>query len=53
MAALAGTAVPVPTVHALCEDRGVLGQSFYVMDYCEGRVIDTDDLDVGPACFII
>lgn len=45
MAALANTAVPVPTVHALCEDSSVLGQAFYVMDYCEGRVIDTEDLD--------
>jgi aminoglycoside phosphotransferase (APT) family kinase protein len=38
MAALAGTDVPVPRVHALCEDDGVIGSAFYVMDYLEGRI---------------
>jgi len=38
MRALAGSAVPVPTVHALCEDPGVIGSAFYVMDFVEGRV---------------
>ncbi len=36
--ALAGSAVPVPTAHVLCEDEGVIGQMFYVMDHVEGRV---------------
>lgn len=36
--ALAGTAVPVPKVHALCTDPGVLGSMFYVMDFIEGRI---------------
>jgi aminoglycoside phosphotransferase (APT) family kinase protein len=36
--ALAGSAVPVPPVHLLCEDTGVIGQMFYVMDYVPGRV---------------
>ena len=38
MAALAGTDVPVPRVHALCEDAGVIGSTFVVMDLVEGRV---------------
>jgi aminoglycoside phosphotransferase (APT) family kinase protein len=38
LAALAGTGVPVPKVHALCEDPAVIGSAFYVMDYVEGRI---------------
>jgi aminoglycoside phosphotransferase (APT) family kinase protein len=36
--ALQGTGVPVPFVHALCEDAGVIGTAFFVMDHVEGRV---------------
>jgi aminoglycoside phosphotransferase (APT) family kinase protein len=36
--ALAGTGVPVPRVYALCEDDGVIGSAFYVMEFVEGRV---------------
>ncbi len=38
MAALASTSVPVPRVHALCEDDSVLGSAFYVMEFVPGRV---------------
>lgn len=38
MRALAGSAVPVPRMHALCEDPAVIGSAFYVMDFVEGRV---------------
>jgi len=38
MAALAGTAVPVPRVLHLCEDRDLIGSMFYVMEYCDGRI---------------
>ena len=38
MQALAGTDVPVPAMHALCEDPGVIGSPFYLMDFIEGRV---------------
>jgi aminoglycoside phosphotransferase (APT) family kinase protein len=38
MRALAGTAVPVPRVHLLCEDAKVIGTAFYVMDYHDGRI---------------
>ncbi len=39
MRALAGTGVPVPRMHALCEDDTVIGSAFYVMDFVEGRVL--------------
>ena len=38
LGALKGSAVPVPRMHALCEDPSVIGSPFYVMDYVEGRV---------------
>ncbi|MCA0900315.1 MULTISPECIES: phosphotransferase [Microbulbifer] len=36
--ALANTAVPVPEVFHLCEDRDVIGSMFYVMSHMEGRI---------------
>ena len=39
MTALAGTAVPVPRTYALCEDEGVIGTAFFVMEHAEGRVV--------------
>ena len=39
MRALAGSDVPVPRVHALCEDVGVTGSMFFVMDLVPGRVL--------------
>ena len=39
MQALASTDVPVPRVHALCQDDAVLGSAFYVMDFVPGRVL--------------
>lgn len=39
MQALAGTAVPVPRMHVLCEDESVIGRAFYVMEHVEGRVL--------------
>ena len=38
MRALSGTAVPVPEVHALCEDDAVIGSAFYVMEFLDGRI---------------
>jgi aminoglycoside phosphotransferase (APT) family kinase protein len=38
MKALAGTGVPVPRVRCLCEDDGVIGTTFYVMDFVPGRI---------------
>ena len=39
MKALAPTDVPVPKMHALCEDPEVIGTPFFVCDYVEGRVL--------------
>ena len=39
MSALAGSAVPVPQMLALCEDESVIGRAFYVMQCVEGRVL--------------
>nr|XP_036870444.1 acyl-CoA dehydrogenase family member 10 isoform X2 [Manis javanica] len=38
MKALANAGVPVPTVLGLCEDSGVIGTPFYVMEYCPGVI---------------
>jgi aminoglycoside phosphotransferase (APT) family kinase protein len=38
MGALAGTAVPVPRMHVLCDDESVIGRAFYVMEFVDGRV---------------
>ena len=37
--ALLDSAVPVARTHLLCEDKNIIGQIFYVMDYVPGRVI--------------
>ena len=39
MNALAGTAIPVPPLVALCADESVIGAPFYVMDYVDGHVV--------------
>jgi len=48
MSALAPTPVPVPAMVTLCEDPGVIGVPFYVMEYVEGSILrrtkDTDKL---------
>ncbi len=38
MTALSGTAVPVARTHGLCEDADVIGSTFFVMDFVDGRV---------------
>ena len=38
LAALGKTNVPVPRVHALCQDASVIGSDFYVMDFVPGRI---------------
>jgi aminoglycoside phosphotransferase (APT) family kinase protein len=50
MKALAETDVPVPRMHVLCDDERVIGTSFYVMDYLEGRIFRDPQLPgVAPA----
>ncbi len=39
MDALANTDVPVAKMFALCDDESVIGRSFYVMEFIEGRVL--------------
>jgi aminoglycoside phosphotransferase (APT) family kinase protein len=38
LTALSTTDVPVPGVHLLCEEGGVIGTPFYLMDYVRGRL---------------
>lgn len=38
LTALRGTSVPVARTHGLCEDADVIGSTFYVMDFVDGRV---------------
>ena len=39
LSALGAQGFPVPRVHALCEDQGVIGTAFYAMDLVPGRII--------------
>ncbi|MFH0934877.1 MAG: phosphotransferase family protein [Pseudomonadota bacterium] len=39
ISALGKVDIPVPKTYALCEDEGVIGRAFYVMDCVEGRVL--------------
>ncbi|MFP1155035.1 phosphotransferase family protein [Mycobacterium sherrisii] len=43
MAALHGTAVPVPAVYAHCAATNVIGAPFYVMEFVDGAVYRTAD----------
>jgi aminoglycoside phosphotransferase (APT) family kinase protein len=38
MKALGAAGFPVPVMRALCQDEGVIGTAFYVMDFMEGRI---------------
>jgi aminoglycoside phosphotransferase (APT) family kinase protein len=50
MKALAGTGVPVPQMHVLCEDESVIGRAFYIMEFVAGRVLWNQALpDMSPA----
>jgi aminoglycoside phosphotransferase (APT) family kinase protein len=50
MRALARTAIPVPRVYALCEDDAIIGSSFYVMEFLDGRIFWDQRLPgLGPA----
>jgi aminoglycoside phosphotransferase (APT) family kinase protein len=39
MTALARAGIPVPKTLALCEDEGLIGRAFFVMECVEGRVL--------------
>ena len=50
MAALTATDVPVPRMLHLCEDKGVIGTLFYVMEALDGRVVhDSSIPGASPA----
>ena len=50
LSALAGSPVPVPRTRAFCDDDGVIGQMFYVMDCVEGRIFTDPTLPgLAPA----
>jgi aminoglycoside phosphotransferase (APT) family kinase protein len=38
ISALRGAGIPVPDALGLCEDESVIGRTFYVMEYVDGRV---------------
>lgn len=38
MHALRDTGVPVPRMYHLCEDEGIIGSTFFIMDFVPGRV---------------
>jgi aminoglycoside phosphotransferase (APT) family kinase protein len=50
VSALGGTAVPVAPVVGLCEDEGVNGAPFYVMEFVEGPVLrGLGEAEIFPA----
>jgi aminoglycoside phosphotransferase (APT) family kinase protein len=52
ISALHGSAVPVPEPIALCADRDVLGEPFYLMSFVDGIVLERPDLVPDPATAI-
>ncbi len=50
MRALRDTDVPVPEMHAYCDDESVIGTPFYVMEWLEGRIFFDQSLPgMSPA----
>src|SRR5476651_636137 len=39
ISALNKTNVPTPRAYALCENDSIVGTAFYIMEYCDGRVL--------------
>mmetsp|Transcript_2073 Transcript_2073/g.4723 ORF Transcript_2073/g.4723 Transcript_2073/m.4723 type:complete len:389 (-) Transcript_2073:53-1219(-) len=48
MKALNGTDVPVPEMYHLCMDDNIIGKSFYIMEFCEGRIFKDASLAELP-----
>jgi acyl-CoA dehydrogenase len=44
LAALRGSAVPVPDVYLYCEEASILGTPFYLMEFLDGRVLADQSL---------
>jgi len=50
ISALGKAGIPVPKTYCLCEDESVIGRSFFIMEYVEGRVLWEPALPaMGPA----
>jgi aminoglycoside phosphotransferase (APT) family kinase protein len=50
MSALGPLGFPVPRTYANCEDDGVIGTAFFIMDFIDGRIFwDASLPDVAPA----
>src|SRR5580698_7430557 len=50
MKALGGAGFPVPVMRALCQDETIIGTTFYVMDFLQGRIFRDARLpDLEPA----
>lgn len=50
ISALQSTDVPVPKAMCLCEDASIIGTSFYIMSFLDGRIFADPALpDVSPA----
>ena len=49
IAALRDSGVPVPHVHALCEDAAIIGSPFYIMAFVQGRTFLDPSLPDVPA----
>jgi aminoglycoside phosphotransferase (APT) family kinase protein len=49
ISALGQTDVPVPKAYCLCEDVGVIGTAFYIMEFLDGRMVTEPHFpDCGP-----
>ncbi len=59
MTALGGQGFPVPKTYALCEDDEVIGTTFFIMDFVEGRIFwdsslpDADKVERTPLYFAL
>ncbi|CAH3043292.1 unnamed protein product [Pocillopora meandrina] len=49
MSALGEASFPVPKMYLFCEDKSIMGQEFYVMEYIKGRQFPDANLPGVPA----
>ena len=46
MSALSGTSFPVPKMYLFCEDKTIMGQEFYVMEYVKVQSQNRSDTKI-------